>query len=159
MEKEIEQSVFDHRNSIPIVESHYVRTKTNREFIEDSLITVEMHRSYESQRKLLNKPAVNYDAYSCIFNKKFNIGFHVPKKDQCHQCVSYNNSIEDEKIVKKDHYEVHIEETEFSRKDKNEHIENCKGERNLIVAIYDLQAVLPVQIGNSCASFYSSNLN
>ncbi|KAJ8940882.1 hypothetical protein NQ314_010545 [Rhamnusium bicolor] len=77
---EVSKSVFDHINSIPRIESHYVRKDTNREFIDGGLTIAEMHRDYCEKRSASNQPSVTYDYYATIFNIKFNIGFFVPKK-------------------------------------------------------------------------------
>ena len=159
LSEEIEESVRIHINSIPRIESHYLRAQTSREFIDGGLTIAEMHRNYVSERNLISKPSANYDAYFRIFNTQFNIGFHVPKKDQCDQCVSFNNLNEDEKLTQEESYKSHQEEKELSRQEKAKDIENSKKEGNQIVAIYDLQAVMPVPIGNSSAFFYHSKLN
>lgn len=157
--EEVQESVRAHINFIPRIESHYLRAQTTREFIDGGLTVAEMHRNYESQRKLVNKTPANYDAYFRIFTTQFNIGFHVPKKDQCDQCVSYNNLTGDEKLAEEENYKKHQEEKELSRQEKAKDIEESKREGNQIVAIYDLQAVMPVPLGNSSAFFYHSKLN
>lgn len=160
LDAEVEESVRAHINSIPKVESHYLREQTTREFIDGGLTIAEMHRNYKNQRMLASKPSATYDAYFRIFNTQFNIGFHVPKKDQCDQCVSYNNLTEDEKLAQDENYKKHQQEKQLSREEKTEDIANCRKEGSqIVVAIYDLQAVLPVPIGDSSAFFYHSKLN
>ncbi|CAG9814696.1 unnamed protein product [Phaedon cochleariae] len=89
IDQEILESVRFHINSIPRVESHYLRANTTREFIDGGLSIAEMHRHYKAERKSDNKQAANYDTYARIFNTEFNIGFFVPRKDQCDLCESY----------------------------------------------------------------------
>lgn len=159
LEKEIIESVCTHINSVPRVESHYVRSNTSREFIDGGLTIAEMHRNYESLRKLADKPSANYDAYSRIFNTDFNIGFHVPKKDQCDQCEAFKNSTGDEKLRLEESYLDHLKQKELSRQEKAKDIEKSKDpDANQIVATYDLQAVMPVPTGDSSAFFYHSKL-
>lgn len=42
------------------------------------------------------KPATERQ-YTDIFNTEFNIGFFIPKKDQCEICLDYRNSSEVDK--------------------------------------------------------------
>lgn len=160
LDEEIVKSVREHIISIPRVESHYVRARTSREFIDGGLTIAELHRNYESLRKLANKRSANYDAYSHIFNTQFNIGFHVPKKDQCDLCEAFKNSVENEKLRLEENYKEHIKQKELSRQEKANDIKQSEEPgTNQIVTIYDLQAVMPVPIGNSSAFFYVSKLN
>lgn len=80
LDDEIRQSVKDHINSIPRIESHYLRQNTSKEFIEGGLTISEMHRNYEQHRIASGKPAATYPIYAKIFNTDFNIGFFKPKK-------------------------------------------------------------------------------
>ncbi|CAG5005425.1 unnamed protein product [Parnassius apollo] len=80
---EILQSVKNHINSIPRIESHYLRAHTSIEFIDGGLTIVEMHRNYKTQRSSLQKEAATYDVYAKFFNTEFNLTFFIPKKDQC----------------------------------------------------------------------------
>ena len=59
---EDEEEVRNHIKSFSQIESHYLRTQTNREFLEGNL-------------------------YRRIFNNEFNISFFKPKKDQCDLCT------------------------------------------------------------------------
>lgn len=158
IDQQLTNSVFDHINSIPRIESHYVRKETNREFIDGGLTIAEMHRDYCERRSASNQPSATYDYYSRIFNTNFNIGFFSPKKDQCDLCESYKNASEDGKKELENKYNEHLEEKILSREEKEE--DKIKAQAGSIsLAIYDLQAVLPVPVGQSSAFFYKSRLN
>lgn len=158
IDEEMLNSVLDYINSIPRIESHYVRKETSREFIDGGLTIAEMHRNYCEKRSAAKQIPVTYDYYSKIFNTKFNIGFFVPKKDQCDLCESYKNSSENEKKEIERKYFQHLEEKNLSREEKGR--DKKKGEAGEIsLAIYDLQAVLPVPVGYTSAFFYKSRLN
>lgn len=155
---EVLASVRNHINSIPRIESHYVRSDTSREFIDGGLTISEMHRNYSSQRTTANLQAANYDTYSRIFNTEFNIGFFLPKKDQCDICEGYKNATGEEKAKLEEKYQCHQEEKTLSREEKN--IDKQMAQRGEIhLAVYDLQAVLPVPMGKCSAFFYKSRLN
>lgn len=157
---EISESVRDHINSIPRVESHYLRANTSREFIDGGLTIAEMYRKYEEKRRLDNKVAAKYEYYANVFNTEFNISFFVPKKDQCDECEAYKNAVGQEKLSLKKGYEDHQDQKKLSRKEKAADIKNChKPNSTKIVAIYDLQAVMPVPLGEASGFFYKSKLN
>ncbi|CAG9571813.1 unnamed protein product [Danaus chrysippus] len=156
IDEEILISVRNHINSIPRVESHYVRKDTKREIIDGGLTIADMHRQYSAERSAINM--ANYDTYARIFNNEFNIGFFLPKKDQCDQCEAYKNAVNDDKKELEDAYHLHQEEKELSRLEKAADKEKSqKGEIKL--AVYDLQAVLPVPMGQTSAIYYKSRLN
>lgn len=154
---EILQSVRDHINSVPRIESHYTRANTTREFIDGGLTVKELHRNYVSIRGTM--PSASFDIYYRIFNTEFNLSFFAPKKDQCDLCESYKNATGEDQIKLKECYEEHLKQKTLSREEKAKDIELVKENGETIVAIYDLQAVMPVPIGNSSAFFYKSKLN
>lgn len=157
---EILESVRNHINSVARIESHYLRANTSREYIDVGLTVAELHRDYQRIREADNKPFANYDKYFRIFYTEFNISFFVPKKDQCDVCESYKNATGEEKQKLEKNYAEHQSQKELSRKEKKIDIERSKmTESNDIVAIYDLQAVMPVPIGESSAFYYKSKLN
>lgn len=156
--EEILNSIRNHINSIPRIESHYIRKDTSREYIDGGLTIAEMHRHYSAERSAANKSVANYDTYARIFNTEFNIGFFMPKKDQCDHCEAYKNAAGEEKTKLEETFREHQEEKELSRTEKAADKEKAKkGEMQL--AVYDLQAVLPVPIGQTSAFFYKSRLN
>ncbi|CAG4958617.1 unnamed protein product [Parnassius apollo] len=119
-----------------------------------------MYRHYKQERESTQSIAAKYEFYAHIFNTEFNISFFTPKKDQCDLCESYKNALDEEKEALEDGYKDHQKQKELSRKEKAEDIKSCKEPNSSkIVAIYDLQAVMPVPIGESSAFFYKSKLN
>lgn len=157
-DEEIVKSVRDHIDGIPRTESHYVRKETTREFIDGGLTIAELHRHYSSGRSSVSKTAATYDMYARIFNTEYNIGFFIPRKDQCDLCEAYKNSVGDDKQVFENKYHEHLEEKELSRAEKDKDKERAKN-KEVTLAVYDLQAVLPVPTGQTSAFFYKSRLN
>lgn len=158
LDAEIIQSVRDHINSIPRMESHYIRANSSREYIDGGLTVAELHRNYSQKRIADHKEPANYDAYHRIFNTQFNISFFIPRKDQCDVCEAFKNAVDKEPLSAS--YNLHQEEKSLSRIEKKQDVDECKRpDSNSIVAIFDLQAVLPCPIGQSSAFFYKSKLN
>lgn len=157
---EVLESVHQHINTVPRIESHYLRANTSREFIDGGLTLAALHRDYECQRRSAGKEAATLYMYSQIFNTQFNISFFIPKKDQCNFCESYKNAEGAKKTEMEQQYIRHQREKMLSRTEKAADIAvSREQESKVIVAIYDLQAQLPVPIGNSSAFYYKSKLN
>lgn len=156
--EEVIKSVRNHIDSIPRIESHYVRKDTTREFIDGGLSIAELHRHYSRERSSSQAIAAKYDMYARIFNTEYNIGFFVPKKDQCDLCESYKNSLDEDKKALETKYLEHVEEKELSREEKDKDKARAKNNEVMLV-VYDLQAVLPIPTGQTSAFFYKSRLN
>ncbi|XP_050563580.1 uncharacterized protein DDB_G0271670-like [Spodoptera frugiperda] len=117
LDAETIQSVRDHINSIPRMESHYIRANSSREYIDGGLTVAELHRNYSQKRIADNKAPANYDAYHRIFNTEFNISFFIPRKDQCDVCEAFKNAVDKEPLMSS--YKLHQEEKSLSRIEKN----------------------------------------
>nr|CAH7757935.1 unnamed protein product [Callosobruchus chinensis] len=155
VDEEIKNGIRQHIMKIPRIESHYCRKNTNREYIEGGKTIAELHRDYKKECTEENKPSGNCMMYCKIFNEEFNLSFFVPKKDQCELCIGYFNGSEEDKISLQAEYDLHRLETDLSRKEK-EHDKNSNAN---IVAVYDLQAVLPCPSGDANSFYYVSKLN
>lgn len=154
------ESVRNHINSISRIERHYLRANTTREYIDGGLTIAHLHRDYKRLREFENKEAVNYDSHFRILNTEFNISFFVPKQDQCDICEQYKNAVGEAKEKIETGYAEHCRQKVLSRMEKKTDIETCKNtDSNEIVAIYDLQAVMPVPVGEFSPFYYKSKLN
>lgn len=71
----IKDGVRAHINSIPRIESHYLRSQTTREFIDGGKSLADIHRDYVNVCKQNNLPFAKIDMCSRIFNREFNISF------------------------------------------------------------------------------------
>lgn len=111
--------ICDHINSFARIESHYLRNQTSREFIDGSLTIAEMWRLFDAKCQANKVSSCKFSTYSYIFNTKFNIGFFIPKKDQCGFCEKFNNSNDIEKIELEQNFLLHKQEIELSRVEKN----------------------------------------
>lgn len=155
----IKNEIRDHIKGIPKIESHYLRAQTTREYIDGGKTISDLHRDYVDQCKQDGRNYGNYVMYSRIFNGEFNLGFFTPKKDRCEFCVAYENSDLENKVELKKKYDEHLVEKNLSREEKKKDKEALKINKNLIVAVYDLQAVLQVPRGDVSVFYYKSKLN
>ncbi|XP_063635068.1 uncharacterized protein LOC134805772 [Cydia splendana] len=156
VDPEIKDSVREHINRIPRVESHYCRACTTKEYIDGGKSIADLHRDYTKERELKNLPYANYLMYNHIFNEH-NISFYQPKKDQCEDCVSYANSTEAEKAKNKDKFDTHINEKMLARSEKDK--DKKYSSNTTIVCVYDLQATMPCPKGDVSTFYYLSKLN
>lgn len=156
----IKDGVVAHINTIPRIDSHYLRAQTTREFIEGGKSLADLHRDYKNECIEKNLPFANLTMYSRIFNTNFNISFFTPKKDQCDLCSSYNNARVEEREAIQEKYDKHLKEKVLSRAEKEEDKKKAKeSEGKIIVATYDLQAVLPAPRGDTSTFYYKSKIN
>ena len=76
---DVTNSLKGHIKSFPVVESHYLRKQTKRNFLSSNLSVSKMYDLYLERYKDANFTLPSYTFYITIFNEKFNIGFHKPK--------------------------------------------------------------------------------
>lgn len=157
--EDIKQSVRDHINRFERIESHYLRAQTTREYLDGSLNLSQMYKFYREERERENLPFAKKCTYRSIFNTEFNISFFTPKKDQCAACEAYKIMNDEEKEQKREDYTRHILNKENCRKEKKKDIAQSKEMKNLIVACFDLQAVMPVPCGEVSTFYYKCRLN
>lgn len=76
------QAVLDHIDSFPVMESHYCRAESKREYLEEGLTISRMYKMYKED---IGEPGglnVSEYMYRHIFNTERNLGFFIPKKDR-----------------------------------------------------------------------------
>ena len=82
--------------------------------------------------------------YRKTFNEEYNFSFHIPKKDQCNICVSYNRALSDGTVTEdeKKRYNEHQQMKMRARDEKNKDKAQSKVSQDTFVATFDLQTVL-----------------
>ncbi|CAG9816980.1 unnamed protein product [Phaedon cochleariae] len=156
IDPQVRRSVIDFINSIPRIESHYLRAQTTREFICSDKSLADLYRDYKILRENNGLPYATTSTFNRIFNTDFNISFFIPKKDQCDLCESYKNADETGKEKLYQNYEQHLKEKTLARIEKDNDKNRTDG---TIVAVYDLQAVMQVPKGQVSLFFYKSRIN
>ncbi|KAF2889176.1 hypothetical protein ILUMI_16997 [Ignelater luminosus] len=71
----IRNGIWKHIDSIPRIESHYLRSQTRREFIKGGKILAQLHLDYMEDCKKNNLPYGNITMYSRIFRNEYNNKF------------------------------------------------------------------------------------
>lgn len=157
IDPELRAAIIQHINSIPKIESHYVRASSTKEYIEGSKTIKDLYNDFKENQEKNNKDAGTYITYYKIFTSEFNLSFFQPKKDQCDLCNSYYNSNADQKKDIEEKYNTHLEEKNCSRLEKMN--DRMKVNKNFRVAVYDLEAVLQCPKGDTSSFYYKSKLN
>ena len=111
------QSVSDHISSIPVVESHYCRKSTTKQYFESSLNLTKLYELYLSYCESKEVTPVKKHIYRDIFNHQFNIEFQRPKKDLCDTCYEYRHLLNpsEEKTVSFNKHTTSKNETKRQR--------------------------------------------
>ncbi|KAL4152823.1 hypothetical protein QTP88_000656 [Uroleucon formosanum] len=147
MNETVRNRVTDHIKRIPKIESHYTRKNTTKHYIEGGRTITDIYNDYLSDCKKDNVSFCNFNYFYNIFTNEFNLSFFQPKKDQCETCVAYENASETDKVNLKEYYDQHLVEKELSRKEKDNDKQTLADKA--VLAIYDLQAVIPLPKGES----------
>ncbi|CAG4958791.1 unnamed protein product [Colias eurytheme] len=134
-----------HIASFPSMESHYVRKKTKRQYIQAGLTLSKMYSLYENECKEKNvAPAVSEMTYRRIFCTEFNLGFYVPKKDQCILCNKFKQASGESRTNLKKNYDHHIKRKQDCNKEKENDKKRAEQESNFMSVTFDLQAILQI---------------
>lgn len=107
-----------HIDSIPRIESHYLRAQTTREFIEGGKTIADLHRNYTEKCNAKGLPTAKLSMFARIFNTEYNLSFFTPKKDQCELCTAFENAQNKDKETLRLKYETHQREKQLSRIEK-----------------------------------------
>lgn len=158
--EDMKQTVIDHVNSYPAVESHYIRKDSRKKYLDSSLSFSKMFKMYSEWcvEKGYNSRVFSLRQYRDIVNTNLKIGFHIPKKDQCDLCHQFKNiSVVTEEI--KDKYLTHQKEKDYSRKLKLETKVLAANDCKKACIVFDFQKVLSSPHGNISIYYYKRKLN
>lgn len=154
---ELVNDIKNHINSIPRIESHYLRATSSREYINGAKTIADLFKDFKDQQTERGKDTGKYCTYYKIFTTEFNLGFYTPKKDQCDLCMSFANATSEQKEQLKNQVEVHLKEKQLSRIEKD--ADRQKVSTTNKVVVYDLQAVMQCPNGDLSSFYYKSKLN
>mgnify|MGYP007063906257 CR=1 FL=1 len=93
---ELKESVRTHIKTIPVIESHYTRAKTSKNYIEGGKTITQLYEDYKKERESQNLDFVKFPIYRQIFNYEFNLAF-FSKKKKCANFVRERQYYHEEK--------------------------------------------------------------
>ncbi|XP_028136093.2 uncharacterized protein LOC126892938 [Diabrotica virgifera virgifera] len=141
--KHFKDSVRHHIKSFALIESHYCRKNSTKKYLPPDLNISKMYRLYKTYCSDNNINTIaSYAIYREVFNNEFNLGFFIPKKDQCDFCNKLSNSSPSEKEELRSAMEAHLKNKDLSRANKELDKERAKTDNSFCMAIYDLQKTL-----------------
>lgn len=150
-------SVMNFFKGLPAIPSHYCRKDSSRVYLPKEMKNLaNLYKIYKKTYTQNGVDIVSERVFRTIFREKFNIGFHVPKKDKCLKCLKYEQNIDNPDIQeeKKQH---ELEKTEsYNRFKAHQNIN--KTDPTTLCASFDLQKVLNTPYGDSMLLFYSRKL-
>lgn len=88
-------SAFNFISNLPAVPSHYCRASSSRRYLPADIGNLsKLYKIYLEHCTSQKCMPAGEKVFKDIFRKKFNIGFHIPKKDKCVTCEQYKNNPE-----------------------------------------------------------------
>lgn len=93
--------------------------------------------------------------YLYVLKKEFpKLGFFIPKKDKCDECVRYENL----KIPRDEgDFKVHIEESKLAQNSKKNDKERAKqNPEKFLMAVFDFQKILILPFGEISSFYYTT---
>lgn len=76
------------------MKSHCCRASTTKEYLLQEFENIKrLYMIYKSHYNQYNLNIVNLIRFRKMFNTKYNIGFHILKKDKCRMCSKFENTI------------------------------------------------------------------
>ncbi|CAG4956567.1 unnamed protein product [Parnassius apollo] len=85
---DIIKGIKNHIDSIPRIESHYVRQQTTREFIDWGKNLTDLYTDYQTQCLSDGVEAAKIHTYRKVFNEDYNIGFTHLKKTSANYALA-----------------------------------------------------------------------
>ena len=149
-----------HIESVPRMESHYVRKTSKRQYLSPDLSIRQMWEYYKESCKTKTMKPVAEKTYRDIFCTEYNLSFYKPKKDQCSLCNVYEMKKKqgtlDENMEQQ--YADHHERKRQSRDEKEKDKEQAQIQPTYYAATFDLQAVLSTPCSLVGELFYKRKL-
>lgn len=152
LSNEQKQEIRDHINKFPVVESHYCRHNTNKNYLYQGLNLATMYRLYVEES---DNPA-KISAYRNIFNFEFNLSFFRPKKDRCDKCMAFELltvPTEDESNGHNNHV-IRKKNAAAERKKDREIPQTIHDERKSAIVDFDMENVFQLPITNASIAYY-----
>lgn len=155
------KSVCDHVRSFIPIESHYIRKSSTKLYLDGSLSVSKMFQLYNDwyDESVYSSKALTVRHYRDIVNKNFNLGFFIPKKDQCDVCHIFRNNSEptdQEKINYQNHLSNKDEARSLKKIDKRDAFES---NGLILAAVFDFQKVLSCPHGQVSLFYYKRKLS
>ncbi|KAF2887909.1 hypothetical protein ILUMI_18264, partial [Ignelater luminosus] len=158
--------IREHIAKFPVIESHYSRGKTKRQYLGNDLNIARMYQLFKEDcqnQGMRNDDISKQWLYAHIFNTEFNLGFKPPATDTCDMCDEYQILLKEASDVNQqtsvqEKYEKHLAEAQQRCQTKKADKETAKQNAYQKVVMVDLEKCLPSPVLANSPSFYSLKL-
>lgn len=152
-EQEIEFKVFVEK--LPAVSSHYCRSSSKKKYLPVEFKSVShVYRYYKTEQIDRGLNPISQKTFLKKIRSDYNLGIHVPKKDQCDVCEIFANTETPTEQQYTD-YNFHISQKEIAKQYFLKEQDSAKDKPPVIIASMDLQKVLSTPNGKSMLLSYS----
>jgi len=136
--------IHQHIRSFPVMESHYSRAKSKKQYLSGDLNIKVMYGLFKQKYFADTTCPIKESKYRKTFCENYNLSFHKPKKDQCSTCTLYYQQKESGDVDEETEsdYNRHQQMKEWAREEKIKDKERAKHQKDFHVSTFDLEAVL-----------------
>lgn len=158
--EQIKQSIRNHISEMPLVDSHYVRSRSSKQYLDAELSLPILYKLFTEfmKEKYPDQEVATFRQYREIFITEFNIEFNKPKKDQCPKCDIFKNASVTDKSKLEYDFALHIANKEVVRTLKNMDKSRAKNSDSVVTAVYDLQKILNTPQSEVSIFYYKRKL-
>lgn len=147
-----------HIASFPTMESHYIRKKSKRKYLDRNLTLFKLYSLYVKKCADENMEPVSEMTYRRIFSTEYNLGFFMPIKDQCLLCTRYNRANPEEQNKIQGEYQKHIDRKQICNQERDKDKKRAEEEKNFLSATFDLQAIFQLPCTDVGLLYYTRKL-
>ena len=155
--QERKQLLRDHIRSFPVVESHYCRSSTKKQYLESQLNLQKMYDLYKEMCEQQHLEPVKCSFYRHVFNTEFNFEFHKPKSDRCDKCEEYRVAQKEGLLT--DHLEASYSMHRAEKDAMREARQQDRDDKTNLVVSFDLENVITCPKAETSCFFYKRKLN
>lgn len=152
--------IKSHIESFPVMQSHYKRKDTQRQFLSQDLSINKMYELYKIKCQEDGVQPASQITYRRVFCSQYNYSFHKPKKDSCEQCNAYQEKEKASVVTDadKERQQDHLNSKDRARQEKEIDKQRAKVDKSLFAATFDLEAVLYTPCSTVSQIFYKRKL-
>ena len=133
---------------------HYNRHDSTRDYLDQNLNIRTMYGLYVKVCEKQNRAPVKEPIYRRIFNTRFNLAFHKPRKDSCLTFDKYK-----EKQIDEATYQTHFARRERAQAEKENDKKEAKSNPTKHACTFDLEQVLSTPNNSTSTIFYKRKLS
>jgi len=154
--------IQEHINLFPTMESHYCRSTTKRQYLDSKLTIPKMYEQFCPffEKKLpageTDREVPSENVYRNIFCTEFNLGFFVPKKDQCVVCSQKKQYEGDPQKMAM--LQEHLRQKDRAQAEKRHDKAIAGKDDSCLLATFDMQSVLQLPVSDVGTLYYKRKL-